>query len=880
MGFRCLAGMSRVRGGLLVVVMTALLGACGGGDDPAAASDDGAAAAGTAAGDGTERAVNPGVGVNGILYRGGMEYFPLGSGDQWVYRTANDSLVKFKVAGRESVGGVDATVVSHNVPGFAAYEQVRFVVDEQGVRQVPGPDAGTVLQALGPLQVMRFPLTPRERFVQVDRTLDSGVDVDGDGRTDALTIRAEVTMVGFEHTRVEAGLFLRAAHLRTRIEQSLVGSGNGVRSTLTATLDDWYAPGVGLVRSRGLYREGDSVQDVSQALVAYRVSGRRSDLVPPLVVRTDPAPGSLQGSRTVVHVDFSEPLDADAITPDSFTVANSTGAIVPGYVSMEGNRLNFRSYAPWPSGVYTVRLRSGLVDFSGNAVRPRSWSFTVEAEAPTPVSLSPDRDAQDAPLDSVLRAQFSESLDSSTVPGSVRLINLDSGAEVAATVSLANPTTLEVRPQVRLLRATRYLVQFSSTLTDLRGNPVLVSQPWTFATDPGMFAFPTLVSPQWAPEAVAIGDVNGDGLQDVVMSTYFSFDPENDFKLVVYLQRADGTLAEPLRLPTASHYDCKASSLAVADLDGDGRNDVAVGESGCGVEIFLQRADGTLASGNWLPSLDSHRVRAADVNGDGLADLVGVGADSREVSVWTQVGGRMSLPAVTGVDVVGGGDLAVGDLNGDGRADIAVTSQGGDPARSVAVLYQQPDGRFGTPVYAGVDASWTARGVAIGDLDGDGRADLAVTWGGAAPAALSIYHQRSDGTLAAPVTRGSLDYPGAITLADVNLDARLDVVVAHDGWGSVGVYLQSADGTLREEERYASTDGSANLHGLAVGDLNGDGRPDIAQAGLSVLYNRGAQATTSNARSVVEAAAQTRLRWWQAVGGRAAADPASGARIR
>ncbi|MET0334630.1 MAG: FG-GAP-like repeat-containing protein [Rhizobacter sp.] len=869
MKFSCLEGTSRVQRGLrraLMVGSIVFVAACGGGGDDAAPD---------AVADGLADTLAADIELDARLSRGGVEYFPLGSNDQWVYRAADESLVKFKVTGRERVGAFNTTIVSHNVPGFDPFEQARFVVEGHVVRQVPGPEASAILQALGPLDVMRFPLTPGQRFVQIDRTVDSGVDIDGDGRTDALRIHSVVTMVGFDITRVEAALFPRTAHLRTQIEQTITASSSGVSSTLSATLDDWYAPGVGLVRSRALYREGDFVQSGSQSLLAYRVGGRRSDLLAPVVTAQDPAPRSLHGSRTVVNVDFNEPLDSDALTPTSLTVVNARGVNVPGAIALVNNRLSFQPANTWPSGTYTVQLRDGLVDFTGNALRPRSWTFNVEAEAPTAVSLSPASGAQDVSLAPTLRAQFSEALAPASVPGNVRLVDLATNTDVPVTVSLANARTVVIQPQARLQRGMRYVVQFSSAMTDLRGNPVLMNQPWSFSTDPGMFSYPSLVSPQWAPEAVAIGDVNNDGLDDVVMTTYFSFDPANDFKLVVYLQRADGTLAEPVRYANAGSYGCKSNSLAIADLDGDGRKDIAIGQGGCGVEIFLQRTDGTLASGNWLPSANSHRVRAVDVTGDGLADIVGAGADTREVSVWTQVGGRISLPAVYAVEHTGGGDLDVGDLNGDGRPDIVVTSPTGEATRSIGVLLQQPDGRFAAPTYLGVDGTSPARGARIGDLNGDGRRDLVVSWGGSAPAALSVFYQRADGTLAPPVSRASLDYPGALAVADLNGDGRLDVVVAHDGWRSVGVYLQGVDGVLGEEERYEGTDGSGNLQGVAVGDVNGDGRPDIAQAGLSLMVNRGApsSAPAMNGR-LQTATSSTPLRWWTGVAGRAVPAPA------
>lgn len=880
----CLAGTWRVQRSLSgflssALVLAGLLSGCGGG------GTDGTSAPGTpeqtAPSDDAE-----GLGLDALLGRG-ADYFPLGNHDQWVYRTGSGEQLKFKVTGRERVGDIDTHIVTHNVPGFAPFEQVNFAVNARALRQVPGAGANSVLQALGPLDVMRFPLTPGERFTQVDRTVDSGVDIDGDGRNDMIAVRSDVTMVGFDLlTQTEAGLFARTAHLRTRIEQTLIASATATRSTVSATIDDWYAPGVGLIRSRGVFRDGDAVQNTSQSLLAYRVGGRRSDSVAPTVTAMDPAPRSVHGSRTIVNVDFSEPLDADALVPTSVSITDAHGNAVFGNISLSGNRLSFVPFEPWASGVYTIRLGAGLVDLAGNALRPRSWAFTIEAEAPTPVMLSPARDAADVALDAVLRAEFSEALDASTVPGNVRLFDLSSGSEVAATVTLANSRTITIRPTAPLQRATRYSVQFDPAITDLHGNPLLVSQPWNFSTDPGLFGYPTLVQPHFSPEAVVIGDVNNDGLDDVVMSTYFSFDPANDFKLVVYLQRPDGTLADPVRYSNASYSECKASSLAIADLDGDGRKDVAIAQGGCGVEIFLQRPDGTLASGNWLPYGESHRIRAADINGDGLADLVGMSEQTGQVAVWYQVGGRISLPTFYPVDAGGGsvftaGDLDVGDLNGDGRPDIVISHPNGDPARSISVLYQQADGRYGAPVTLSVDSTWAARGVAIGDLNGDGRRDLAVTWGGAAPAALSVYYQRTDGTLAPPVTLTSLDYPGAIEIADLNQDGRLDAVVAHDGWGSVGVYLQAANGTLQAEQRFEGTDGSANPHGLAVGDLNGDGRIDIAQAGVSVLYNRGTPtATAATERRMSTSAAAPKLRWWLGVGGRAASQPPSRANAR
>ena len=84
-----------------------------------------------------------------------------------------------------------------------------------------------------------------------------------------------------------------------------------------------------------------------------------------------------------------------------------------------------------------------------------------------------------------------------------------------------------------------------------------------------------------SPEAVAIGDVTGDGRNDVVMTTSYDFDPVNDFHLFVFAQQANGTLAAPVSYATAAVYQDRAESVAVGDITGDGAKDVVVAIDGC-----------------------------------------------------------------------------------------------------------------------------------------------------------------------------------------------------------------------------------------------------------------------------------------------------------
>jgi hypothetical protein len=133
----------------------------------------------------------------------------------------------------------------------------------------------------------------------------------------------------------------------------------------------------------------------------------------------------------------------------------------------------------------------------------------------------------------------------------------------------------------------------------------------------------------------------------------------------------------------------------------------------------------------------------------------------------------------------------------------------------------------------------------VGDVTGDGRADAILTIPGNQPGALiNLWHQLPDGTLSDPYVYDSYDIPEPVAVTDVNLDGRNDVVTLHGGWDEAGVYYQRSNGDLFPESLYPIPYASHyNMRGVAVGDINGDGLPDIALAdynnGLVVLRQQG-----------------------------------------
>lgn len=322
----------------------------------------------------------------------------------------------------------------------------------------------------------------------------------------------------------------------------------------------------------------------------------------------------------------------------------------------------------------------------------------------------------------------------------------------------------------------------------------------------GKLEYPTDLT----PNDVTVADLNGDGKPDLAVAT-------GDNTVSVLLGVGNGTFQQHVEYAVPGH----PIAIIHGDFNGDGKMDIATADPYTSqITILLGNGDGTLQPHEeYAASTEPVALAAADLNGDGKLDIVVVNLKAETVSVLLGNGDGTFKPHVDYATGNGPSGVAIGDFNGDGKLDLVVANNTDETA---AVLLGNGDGTFKAaapfPTAAG------ANSVAVGDFNNDGKLDLAV---GTSNKQVSILLGNGDGTF-----QNHKEYPigaGAVAIitADINADGKLDLITANYNDNTVSTLLGNGDGTFKAEVIFPTGTGPS---GVAVGDFNSNGKLDVVAA--------------------------------------------------
>lgn len=354
-----------------------------------------------------------------------------------------------------------------------------------------------------------------------------------------------------------------------------------------------------------------------------------------------------------------------------------------------------------------------------------------------------------------------------------------------------------------------------------------------------------------SPDAVAVADFNGDGKLDIAVADYGNPSTGDNGGVSILLGNGDGTFQPAISVNAGKN----PIWIAVGDFNGDGRKDLVVSDFGDrqtggdgSVGILLGNGDGTFQPNTTLSAgNEPFPLAVGDFNGDGKLDFA-VSDFSGGVYLFIGNGdGSFRAPALISA---GRNPVAIraADLNGDGKLDLAVADMH-DPSNvdngGVSVLLGNGDGTFRAPVFYAVTIFPTS--LAIGDLNGDGKPDLAISSFvssiGLEGSALNVFLGNGDGTFGGNIVTGTgrslsgNEFPLSVLIADFIPNGK--PAVAEVKGPNVSVLPGNGDGTFQGQLHFSA---DQLPYQLAVGDFNGDGKPDIVVANqgsndITILLN-------------------------------------------
>ena len=431
------------------------------------------------------------------------------------------------------------------------------------------------------------------------------------------------------------------------------------------------------------------------------------------------------------------------------------------------------------------------------------------------------------------------------------------GANVTFVVTVGGGTvsTTSVTTDAQGQAQTAWMVGASGANTIEARASGLVGSPIIFTAAVTGFATKVDFPTGTAPHSVAIADINGDGKPDLAVANYSS----NTVSVLLNTTATGATTPSfPAKVdfPTGTNPD----SVAIDDINEDGKPDLVVANEGSNTVSVLLNTTVTGATtptfatkADFSTAMNPESVAIGDVNADGKPDLAVANINSNTVSVLLNTTATGATPPTfaakadfpTATNPLG---VAVGDINGDGRPDLAVGNT--SVTTGVSVLLNTTATGAMPPTFAtrvNFPTGQQPEYIAIDDLNGDGIPDLAVS--NLNVATISVLLNTTAASATTPTFAAKGDFttgtnPRSVAIGDLNADGKPDLAVV-SGSSFVSVFANMTAAGAMTPSFAAKIDYPTGFQpfSVAVGDFNQDGKPDLVVANqgvstVSVLLSR------------------------------------------
>lgn len=342
---------------------------------------------------------------------------------------------------------------------------------------------------------------------------------------------------------------------------------------------------------------------------------------------------------------------------------------------------------------------------------------------------------------------------------------------------------------------------------------------------------------------VTLVDVNRDGRVDIITANSAASSAG------VLLNTGNGTFQPIARYSTGGNT--YPQSVATADLNSDGFPDIVTANYPANsVSVLLNSGNGTFPAFTTFTTGSAnapYAVATGDINADGRPDIITANYNTNTVGLLLGNGNGTFQPIVTFSAGTGTNpqSVAVADVNGDGQSDVITGNYFGN---SVGVLLNDGFGSF-QPIVLYTTGNHTHRAI-VSDVNADNRPDIISA--NFNNNSVGVHLGNGNGTFqtVSPYPIGPNQYSYGVAAADFNGDTKADLVAVNGSSNAAQVLLGNGNGTFQSLRSFTTGSGTTP-NAVAVGDLNGDGKPDIVSANggnnsVSVLLNTMPLATRSN----------------------------------